>query len=93
MPKEEKGISLTTGSKYRIRSLQSKENALTTEGTFIGYTSVGMDDGICIELGEAHGEDKGITRVLPTHMITSIDILKSIEEEDVKEDKTSVYFS
>ncbi len=91
---EKKGdtIVLTVGSLYRITSLQSKEGSLETEGIFRGYTNIGSDEAICIELNERHGELKGKIRVIPTAMIASIDILKPIKEETKDEEKTSVYF-
>ena len=94
MPKkDDKGIVLTVGSQYRVKSLESKDKPLITHGKFLGYTPIGADDGLCIEMDESHKELKGLTRVIPSHMIIAIDIIKAVEsEEKKKEAPTSTMF-
>jgi hypothetical protein len=85
--KKDKGppVVLTLGSKYHVRSLASREAVLETRGTFRGVVSVGTIDGIAMELAE--GDMKGKVRVIPTHMVLSIDILEAVktEEEDAED--------
>jgi hypothetical protein len=84
-PKEKKeessGIVLTVGSKYRIKSLESRDQPLITHGTFLGYTAIAHDDGICIELDSSHKDFVGKIRVIPVHVIISIDIMEAVKKE------------
>ena len=75
LAKKVDAVSLTNGSRYIITSLGNKDRAIITRGTFRGYTVVGNVDGLCIELDQSHKELKGKLRVLPSHMILSIDII------------------
>ena len=84
MKEEEKKIVLTTGSMYRIKSLESRDKPLVSRGRFIGYTAIGHDEGMAMELDETHKEDKGKLRIIPTHTIISIDIIQSVENEEKK---------
>ena len=90
--KGESGIALTIGSFYQINSLQSKEQCLETEGIFKGYTVIGADEGLCIEMSKKHGDLAGKIRVIPSNMIISIDIIKSKKETAHKEEGPSVYY-
>lgn len=71
---------LTIGSKYRVRSLASREAVLETLGTFKGVVSVGTIDGLAIELHD--GDHAGKLRVIPTHMVLAIDILEAVKREE-----------
>lgn len=75
-------VTLTLGSKYQVRSLASRESILETRGTFRGVVSVGTIDGIAMELDDSHDALKGKVRVIPTHMVTSIDILEAAKKEE-----------
>jgi len=92
--KENSKFQLTIDSKYRIRSLESRDKPLITQGTFKGYTAFGHDDAICIELDDSHGEGQGRIRVIPAHMVIAIDVLTAVESKDVvdKEAEASTYF-
>ena len=92
--KENAKFLLTVGSKYKIRSLESREKPLISQGIFKGYTAFGHDDAICIELDESHKESTGRMRVIPAHMVIAIDVLAVAEDEASKEklDETSIYF-
>lgn len=92
--KENAKFQLTIGSKYKIRSLESREKPLVSQGTFKGYTALGHDDAICIELDESHKESKGRTRVIPSHMVIAIDVLSAAEGKELeeKEAEASTYF-
>ncbi len=43
-------IKLTTGSRYRITSMMTRDEPLVTEGTFKGYTMVGNIDALMMDL-------------------------------------------
>lgn len=88
---KKKQIVLTVGSQYRVKSLESREHPLITHGKFLGYTPIGGDDGLCIELDDSHKDLAGRTRVIPSHMIIAIDIIKAADSGDEKKKETSNY--
>ena len=90
---EDEGVLfLTKGSKYRISSLESRDHPLVTNGTFMGYTAIGHDDGICVQLDDTHKGDAGIMRVIPTHMIICIDVIQAAKAKEQKAPDTATMF-
>ena len=85
----EKKIQLTQGSKYKITSMESRDKPLITRGMFKGYTMIGDIDSLCMELDVSHKGNKGKIRVIPSHMIISIDIISIAKEE--KKESESIY--
>ena len=85
-------VKLTVGSQYRVKSLESRDAPLITHGKFLGYTSIGHDDGLCMELDDSHKDMKGRIRVIPMHMIICIDIIKAKDKEEEAERPTSAMF-
>jgi hypothetical protein len=79
-------MELKTGSIYQITSLGSKDNPMVTTGKFIGYAAVGNSDAVCLELDKSHKKLAGKTRMIPTHMIMSLDIIKEVKDSE-KPDK------
>jgi hypothetical protein len=77
--RDEPAVHLTLGSKYRVRSLASREAVLETSGVFKGVVSLGSIDAIAMEIDA--GEFKGKLRVIPTHMVVAIDILEAVSKE------------
>ncbi len=82
-------IQLTRGSKYQILSLGSKDEPITSTGKFVGYTSIGNSDGICLELDKSHKKMKGKLRIIPSHIILTIDVISIASQEDEKEKETT----
>ena len=82
-------MELKPGSKYQITSLGSKDSPLISTGKFIGYGAMGNSDAICIELDKTHKKLAGKTRMIPSHMILSLDILSVPKDKD-KPDKDSL---
>lgn len=91
--KETHPVTLTLGSRYHVRSLASREAVLETRGVFRGFTSVGSIDGLAIELDESHPETKGRLRVIPSHMVLSIDIVEAAKTEDEKAEDLSMHYT
>ncbi len=89
---ETEPIILTVGSQYRIKSLESRDAPLISHGKFLGYTSIGNDEGLCIELDESYKDMSGRVRVIPMHMIVCIDIIKAKEKKDEKKKSSSTMF-
>jgi len=71
---EEAFVALTKGSRYRIQSVETRDKPMVSHGVFRGYAAVGPDDAVCIELDESHRELKGKVRLIPCHMVISIDV-------------------
>ncbi len=93
MPRKDEAIILTPGSQYRIKSLEARDKPMETTGLFKGYAAVAHDTALVMELGKEHGEDKGKMRLILSHMIICIDVLKAEKEKEEKEtESTSVYF-
>ena len=90
--KKDEGIVLTKGSRYRIKSLESRDNPLISSGKFVGYTAIGHDEGMALELDSTHDKEKGMVRIVPTHTIISIDILEDVEKEDKKRPDSGTMF-
>ena len=91
--KRDDAIILTPGSLYKIKSLEARDKPMETVGLFKGYAAVAHDTAIVIELDKIHGDDKGRLRLIPSHMIISIDVLKAEKEKDEKESEANaVYF-
>jgi len=93
MPRKDDAIILTPGSLYKIKSLESRDKPMETVGIFKGYSAVAHDTAIVIELDKSHGDEKGRLRLILSHMIISIDILKAEKEKEEKESESNaVYF-
>lgn len=93
MPDDEmQPVVLTKGSKYRIKSLEAKDTPLVSHGTFLGYTLIGHDEGICLLLDETHKEYAGRCRIIPLHVIVSIDVIKAAEQRVVKDSEATAMF-
>ena len=90
--KKDEGVVLTKDSRYRIKSLESRDHPLITSGKFIGYAAIGHDEGMAMELDETHEDKKGHTRVVPTHTIICIDIIEAAEKEDKKRPDSGTMF-
>lgn len=84
-------VQLTLESKYRIRSLLSREQTMETVGTFKGVVSVGSIDAIAMELAE--GDLAGKLRVIPTHMVVAIDILEAVKKDEEPQDDTTMHYT
>jgi len=93
MPRKDEAFVLTTGSLYKIKSLESRDHPMETVGIFKGYAALAHDTAVVIELDKSHGDDKGRLRLIPSHMILSIDVLKAEKEKEEKEaESNAVYF-
>jgi hypothetical protein len=89
---DEKPIVITKGSKYRVVSLEAKDAPLVTHGTFLGYTAIGSNEGMCMKLDESHKESFGKMRIIPAHMVVSIDVIKAAEAEKDKSKEPTTMF-
>ncbi|MCK4718551.1 MAG: hypothetical protein KAT70_07765 [Thermoplasmata archaeon] len=91
---EKREIRLVKDSLYRLTSLGTREKSLITSGMFLGFTSIGSDEGICIRMDSSHKELENKVRVIPTHMLLAIDLLEQKAGEDgegVEEERTAYY--
>ena len=82
---------LTEGSHYLVKSLSTRDEIIKTQGFFRGYIQLGKHQAISMELNESH-EDEGETRIIPCHVIASIDIIDQAESTEETKKETSSYF-
>lgn len=85
--KKNECIQLIEGSKYEIYSLGTKEEPMKSRGIFKGYTVIGNTDAICLELDSSHKRLKGKIRIIPTHMVLAIDIIKEVKKKMEKREE------
>ena len=88
-------ISLSPGSKIRVRSAGTRDEALLSTGAFRGLVSVGGENSLALELEEGPKEEKGRIRLIPLNAILAIDILeamKPVEEEKRADPAQPAYF-
>lgn len=80
-------LKLTEGSKYRIISIGGRENPLETEGIFMGFSTLGIDEiGLIMNIDDTNIGKKGKTRIIPLHAILAIDVLD--EKKHTKKEET-----
>ncbi|MGM0406052.1 MAG: hypothetical protein ACQEQM_07925 [Thermoplasmatota archaeon] len=84
--------ALTEGSHYIVKSLATREESLETRGFFEGYVSLGRGHALRIKLDDTNDENEGEVRIVPNHMITSIDIIKENDEPEENKKPSSSYF-
>lgn len=93
MPRRDDAITLTEGSEYRIKSLEAKDKPMETVGVFKGYAAIAHDTALVMEIQSPIGEHKTMMRLIPSHMVMSIDVLKAEKEKKEKSpDGESIYF-
>jgi len=93
MPRKDETIALTEGSQYRVKSLEARDKPMETIGIFKGYAAVAHDTAIVMELEMPLENGKAMLRLIPSHMIISIDVLKAKKEKKAKEqDGEAAYF-
>ncbi len=87
----DKNTRLIEGSHYLVKSLSSRDEILKTKGYFEGYTQLGNNQAIILKLDDSH-EYAGEKRIIPCHVIASIDVIDQVEPEEEEQKETSSYF-
>jgi hypothetical protein len=82
-------LELQEGSKYQITSLGSKDAPIVSTGKFVGYGAMGNADAICLELDKSHKKLAGKIRMIPSHMVMTLDIITEKKEKS-KPDEDSM---
>jgi hypothetical protein len=77
-------ITLTPGSRVRVRSAGPDDTALESLGTFRGLVSIGGDNILAIELEASDGIAAGQIRLVPIPALLAIDILEVAKPEEEK---------
>ena len=77
-------IALTSGSRIRVRSAGTRDDALISNGVFRGLVSVGGDNSLAIELDDTVREEKGRIRLIPLNAILAVDVLEAMKPEEEK---------
>ncbi|MCI4360235.1 MAG: hypothetical protein L3J91_00865 [Thermoplasmata archaeon] len=82
-------IVLTSGSKVRVRSAGTRDEALVSNGVFRGLVSVGGDNSLAIELDDSVREEKGRIRLIPLNALLAVDVLEAVKIEEEKRADTT----
>jgi hypothetical protein len=82
-------IVLTSGSKVRVRSAGTRDEALVSNGVFRGLVSVGGDNSLAIELDDSVREEKGRIRLIPLNALLAVDVLEAVKVEEEKRADTA----
>jgi hypothetical protein len=77
-------ITLTPGSRVRVRSAGADDEAIVSTGLFRGLVSIGGDNILALELEGADGDEKGRIRLVPIPALLAIDILEIARAEEEK---------
>jgi hypothetical protein len=77
-------ITLTPGSRVRVRSAGADDTAIVSTGLFRGLVSIGGDNILALELEGADGDEKGRIRLVPIPALLAIDILEIAKAEEEK---------
>ena len=77
-------IVLTSGSKIRVRSAGTRDEALISTGTFRGLVSIGGDNSLALELDDTVREEKGRVRLIPLNALLAVDVLEAMKPEEEK---------
>jgi hypothetical protein len=77
-------ITLTPGSRVRVRSAGPDDTAIESVGTFRGLVSIGGDNIMAVELDGTNDEEKGRIRLVPIPALLAIDILEVAKAEEEK---------
>jgi hypothetical protein len=88
-------INLAPGSKIRVRSAGTRDEALLSTGMFRGLVSVGGENSLALELDDTTKEERGRIRLVPLNAILAIDILEAVkmpEEEKRADPAQPAYF-
>ena len=88
-------IVLTVGSRVKVRSAGTRDDALVSTGAFRGLVSVGGDNSLAIELDDSVKEEKGRIRLVPLNAVLAIDVLEAAKAEEEKRSSdpaASAYF-
>jgi hypothetical protein len=88
-PAKKSAIVLTAGSKVKVRSAGSRDEALISSGTFRGLVSVGGDNSLAVELDGTVKEEKGLVRLIPLNALLALDVLEAVKPEEEKRADTS----
>jgi hypothetical protein len=71
--REIQDMKLNKGTKYEVMSVGKKDEPKKTTGTFLGFTTIGETNGICIKLDKNHKKDQGRIRIIRSEIVLNID--------------------
>ena len=91
MDEKKKDFVLTKGSKYRVKSIESRDKPLKSHGVFEGYTVIGHDESIVLTLDDSHKAQSGRKRIIPLQMIVAIDVIEAAEDGTGADEPSSMY--
>ena len=81
--------TLTIGSKYQITSLGSKDTPIVTNGEFLGFSILGSSEALCLKLDKSHKKLSGKIRMIPSHMIMTLDVITEVKDKKKSDEETT----
>lgn len=88
-PPKKSPIVLTSGSRVRVRSAGTRDEALVSTGLFRGLVSIGGDNSLALELDDSVKEEKGRVRLIPLNALLAVDVLEAVKAEEEKRQETT----
>jgi len=89
-------FKLRKNAKVTVHSLSSKDKVFETEGTFTGYTMLNQFSALIIQLPGKKTKTNENIRLIPEHMVLSLDVHKNGEKEDERKkrkDKHTTHYA
>ena len=83
---DEETVQFTEESLCMVHSLGDRNNMIASRGIFKGYTRFGSGEALAIELDDSYGELAGKIRLIPSHVILSLDLLEIADEKETEKE-------
>jgi hypothetical protein len=77
-------VTLTVGSKVRVRSSGGDDEPIVSTGTYLGLVSIGGDNSLALRLDDPAGSSDGPTRLIPLGAMLALDLLEVAQPEEEK---------
>ena len=87
---DEDALRITVGWRYLVHSQGDGDDGLTTTGNFMGYTAIGQDTAMVIELDQGP-EGSRRNRIIPVDTINYLELLERRVSPPEKE-QDAIYF-
>ena len=78
-------FKLRKNAELVVRSASGKDEVLETEGSFRGHTMLSQFSALIIQLPGRKMKGRENIRLIPEHMVLSIDVVKNGKKEDGEE--------
>lgn len=84
-------LRITVGWRYLVHSQGGADKDLVSSGTFIGYTALGQDTAMVIELDQGPEVGPKRNRIIPVEAILYLELLER-HFSTLEKEKDNIYF-